>query len=86
LNFARGGYKQEKSIPFLFSPMGPMGLLQQLLIDLGGLIMDIFQFVQTSFGMSPILTGMMICILGIFGGMISIVLLTIITTPRAKVD
>jgi thiol-disulfide isomerase/thioredoxin len=86
MDFARGGYKRQESIPFWISPMGPMGQLQQFLIHLGIYIMDAFQGIQSRYGMSPILTGMILCGLGIFGAMISIILLTIINTPRAKTD
>jgi hypothetical protein len=86
LDFARGGYKLQESIPFWISPMGPMGQLQQFLIHLGIYIMDAFQGIQSRYGISPILAGMILCALGIFGAMISIILLTIINTPRAKAD
>jgi hypothetical protein len=63
-----------------------MGLLQGSFIYVGTSIMNFFEGVQGNYGISPILAGMIICGLGIFGGMVSIVLMTILTTPRVKND
>lgn len=86
MDFTRGGYKQQESIPFWISPMGPMGQIQQFLIHLGIFAVDSFEGLQSRFGISPIVTGIIICAVGIVGGMISIIMLTIVTTPRAKAD
>eukprot|EP00980_Cylindrotheca_fusiformis_P024174 scaffold11589_cov117-Cylindrotheca_fusiformis.AAC.8 len=66
--------------------MGPIGQLQQVCITLGVFVLDTFETIQSKYGISPILTGLALSALGIVGGMISIILLAIITTPRAKVD
>lgn len=82
INFARGGYKNEEAIPFIASPMGPMGQLQQALVHLGHMLVDTFRWIQALSGMSPIMTGMIVCALGMVGGMIGIILLTILTKPK----
>mmetsp|Transcript_16535 Transcript_16535/g.18244 ORF Transcript_16535/g.18244 Transcript_16535/m.18244 type:complete len:235 (+) Transcript_16535:103-807(+) len=82
INFARTGHKKNKPIPFLNSPMGPMGLLQGTLIFAGTRAMGILEYLQESYGISPLISGVVICMLGVFGGMISIIMLTIFSTPR----
>ncbi|CAJ1919533.1 unnamed protein product [Cylindrotheca closterium] len=82
MNFVRGGYKKEEAIPFIVSPMGPMGQLQQLLVHLGHMFVDTFRWVQSLSGMSPIMTGMIVCTFGVFWGMAGIILLTILTKPK----
>lgn len=82
INFARSGFKKKKAIPFLNSPMGPMGLLQGTLIFLGTNAMGILDYLQEHYGISPIFSAVVICMCGVFGGMISIILLTIFSTPR----
>ncbi|KAG7366145.1 thioredoxin [Nitzschia inconspicua] len=86
ISFARGGYKRQDPIPWVSSPMGPMGILQGALIFVGMTIMGFLDILQTRFGIHPILAGLGICVIGIVGGMISIVLLTILSTPREKVE
>lgn len=66
--------------------MGPMGMLQGTLIYLGTNVMLLLEKVQLQYGISPVLAVMSFCMLGIFGGMISIVLLTICFTPKEKYD
>ena len=62
--------------------MGPMGLLQGTLIFLGTNAMGILDYLQEHYGISPIFSAVVICMCGVFGGMISIILLTIFSTPR----
>lgn len=66
--------------------MGPMGLLQGTLVFTGTRLMGFLQWLQDTYGISPIVAGIVVCGLGIFGGMLSIVLLTILTTPKPKRD
>jgi len=82
INFARVGHKKNNPIPFLNSPMGPMGLLQGTLIFAGTRAMGILEYLQEYYGISPLISGVVICMLGVFGGMISIIMLTIFSTPR----
>jgi hypothetical protein len=66
--------------------MGPMGLMQGTLIYVGSRVMSFLEQLQELYGISPIFAGMALCVLGVFGGMISIVLLTILSTPKDKND
>ena len=66
--------------------MGPMGMLQGGVIYVGTSIMGLLDTLQEKYGIPPLFAGIAICIFGVFGGMISIVLLTILSTPREKVD
>lgn len=71
-------------IPFLISPMGPMGLMQGTLIYVGVRVMSFLEHLQGSYGISPIVVGMVVCLLGGFGGMILLVLLTVLSTPTKE--
>ena len=73
-------------IPFWISPMGPMGLLQGTLVYSGTKLMGFLDWLQETYGISPVLAGMVASGMGIFGGIISIILLTILTTPKTKRD
>ena len=86
MDFVRGGYKKQVAIPFWVSPMGPIGIIQEALISVTFWIVEWVYWIENYSGLSPILAGMIICGMAIFGGMFSIVLLTVLTTPRAKID
>jgi hypothetical protein len=66
--------------------MGPMGMLQGAMIYAGTSVMGFLDTLKDKYGIPPIFAGVGLCMLGVFGGMISIVLLTILSTPREKVD
>lgn len=83
--FARGGYRKYNPIPFMQSPMGPMGLMQGSLIYLGTRAMGILDYMNETFGISPILSGVLICMFGVFCGMMSIILLTVLSTPKSHI-
>jgi len=88
MDYARGGYKKKNPIPFINSPMGPMGLLQGTLVFVGTRAMGLLEDMHERFGISPIVSGVIISIVGVFCGMISIVLLTVLSTPKSseKID
>jgi len=87
-NFAEGGYKKQNPIPFMNSPMGPTGLLQGTLIFVGTRAMGLLEDMHEKFGISPIVSGLIICMFGVFCGMVSIILLTVLSTPKShdKID
>ena len=66
--------------------MGPMGLLQGWLIYLGATGMNFFEYVQDAYGVSPLLAGVVLSFCAIFGGMVSVVAIAILTTPKDKND
>lgn len=87
MDFARGGYKKKVPITFMNSPMGPMGLLQGTMIFIGTRAMGLLEDVHQRFGISPIFSGLIICSVGVFFGMISIILLAVLSTPKSeKID
>eukprot|EP00934_Nitzschia_sp_Nitz4_P006034 Nitzschia sp. Nitz4//scaffold1_size375055//299//1195//NITZ4_000199-RA/size375055-augustus-gene-0.701-mRNA-1//-1//CDS//3329540814//6024//frame0 len=81
LNFVRGGYKQEEALPLFVSPMGPMGMLQGLFVSSGYLVADLFLFLPHSYGVSPVVAGMLLSASTVVAGMVSIVIFAIVTTP-----
>lgn len=84
IEFSRGGYKKKTPIPFMNSPMGPMGVLQGTLIFVGTRVVGLLEDIETKFGISPIISGLIICMVGVFCGMISIILLTVFATPKSS--
>ena len=73
-------------MPLYSSPMGPMGLLQGTLMYLGAQAMDFFRSIQNAYGVSPILAGIVLSFCAVIGGMVSVVVLAIMTTPKDKND
>lgn len=73
-------------IPWMVSPMGPMGILQGSLIYIGTSIMGVLDLLQNKYNVPPPLAGVVFCMMGLLGGILSIVLLTILSSPREKVD
>jgi len=87
MEFVEGGYKKTADpIPFYSSPMGPMGLMQGLLIFCGLLLHDLFQWTQTTFGLSPVLVGMMLFGSIFLGCFFLIVFLALVVPARQKRD
>lgn len=66
--------------------MGPMGLLQGGLVFMGTTVVDLFQSFNERFGVSPILTGFILCFVGVGVGLFSILVFVLITAPRVKND
>ena len=66
--------------------MGPMGLLQGTLIFIGMRAMGLLEYLKDDYGISPLVSGVVICMLGVVGGMISIIMLTLLSTPREKLE
>jgi len=85
--FVEGGYKQTEPIPFYSSPMGPMGVMQGLLVTTGINLQDLFQWAQKSFGLSPVLVALIVfgsLFLGLFFFLVFLAL--VIPSPRQKRD
>lgn len=74
----------KQPLPLIASPYGPMGLLQGTLIYMGSQVMDFFESIQNTYGISPLIAGVVMCGLGMFLGLCSIILLAILTTPKVK--
>lgn len=70
-------------IPFVESAFGPMGLTQGTLIYLGTRALGVLEYLEKSYGIAPIISAVVICMSGVFWGMIAIVLLTFLSMPRA---
>jgi len=87
MKFAEGGYKEQDVIPFYTSPMGPIGLMQGALISAGSTMMDSFQWLQNSLGLSPLFAGMFM-FGGIFMGCFFVIVFLALafTGSKAKAD
>ena len=85
-NYAEGGYKQTDSIPFYSSPMGPLGLMQGMLMSTGHTLSDVFGWTQQSFGLSPLVLGTIVFGSMFLGCFFIIVFLALVIPPRTKQD
>ena len=83
--YATGGYKNTDPLPFLMSPMGPMGLLQGLFMQIGVRAMSVYEYMTKS-GMSPVVVVCALCVGGIVFGVVAMIALTILLTPKTKED
>lgn len=66
--------------------MGPMGILQGSLVFMGSWLMGFFKRLQTSYNVSPIVAGMILCGVGVTMGLLSVIFFAIMTTPKFKQD
>jgi hypothetical protein len=66
--------------------MGPMGLLQGTLIFVGANSLAFLEQIKTDYGISPLVAGVGLSMVAVFGGMISVIMLAILSTPREKYD
>jgi thiol-disulfide isomerase/thioredoxin len=84
--FAEGGYKKTTSIPFYSSPMGPLGQFQGGLMSFGHVSMDLFEWAQITFGLSPLIVGMIFFGSMFMGCFFLIVMMALIIPERPKRD
>lgn len=66
--------------------MGPMGLLQGTLIFLGANSLAFLEQIHNDYGFSPLVAGVGLSMVAVLGGMLSVVMLAILSTPREKHD
>jgi thiol-disulfide isomerase/thioredoxin len=86
IDFAETGYKKASPIPFLSSPMGPLGLCQGLFLHLAYGAFNTLEWMQNDLGFSPFFSIMFLfgsIFIGIF---ITIVTAAITLTPKDKHD
>jgi thiol-disulfide isomerase/thioredoxin len=84
--FADGGYKKNVSIPFYSSPMGPLGMFQGVLMFVGHTLSDVFEWAQHTFGLSPLLVGMILFGSMFMGCFFLIVMIALVIPERPKRD
>lgn len=84
--FVEGGYKDTEPIPILYSPMGPMGVMQGLLIETGNTFADIFFWIQKMLGLSEFVCSLLIAGFFFFGCLVLILILAVCFTPKTKID
>eukprot|EP00565_Helicotheca_tamesis_P001204 CAMPEP_0185727142 /NCGR_PEP_ID=MMETSP1171-20130828/2910_1 /TAXON_ID=374046 /ORGANISM="Helicotheca tamensis, Strain CCMP826" /LENGTH=198 /DNA_ID=CAMNT_0028395647 /DNA_START=89 /DNA_END=685 /DNA_ORIENTATION=+ len=85
VKFATETYEDEEPMPFLHSPFGPIGQLRALLMYIGTKVMDCYDWLIAK-GMSSVLAAAVISCLGITVGIISIIVIGILTLPKVKED
>ena len=82
--FAEGGYKKDATVSFIESPMGPLGIFQGTLMSTGHIFLDIFQWSQDTFGLSPLIVGMILFGAMFMGFFFLIVSLALIIPEKPK--
>jgi thiol-disulfide isomerase/thioredoxin len=61
MKYVEGEYKTDGTlVPFYSSPMGPMGLVQGTVIATGYGVADLLTWMQTSWGISPVISAMVL--------------------------
>lgn len=86
MKFVEGGYKNGTPMPFYLSPLGPIGLIQGFVINTGLMVMDIYEWLQVSLRLSPILAGSAMFISIFMGSLFLIVVLAVCVPAKAKRD
>ena len=86
IRFVEEDYKEQSPIPFYASPMGPMGLLQGLCLFVAMKVADVFEWLQTTLGLTPLLAGTVLFGSAFMACFFTIVILAIVITPKAKID
>lgn len=86
MKFVEGDYKKQAPLPFFKSPMGPIGLAQGTLLALGYRLADVFEWLQSTAGLSPLFAGMAMFGSLFIGLFFCIVFLAIVITPKVKSD
>uniref|UniRef100_A0A7R9ZQU5 Thioredoxin domain-containing protein n=1 Tax=Craspedostauros australis TaxID=1486917 RepID=A0A7R9ZQU5_9STRA len=86
MTFARGGYKSQKPLTWYTSPMGPIGLLQGLMIYSGSVAMDTVRSYKDSFNLSPFMMGMLICGAGVVGTLFLMVVFVMLIHVKEKYE
>ena len=84
MQFAEGGYRKAEPLPFYSSPMGPIGMLQGLLINVGVKAIDVFAWSQIQFGLSPLFAASLLFGSVFMGLFLVIVFLAIVIPPKVK--
>jgi len=82
MTFVEGGFRSTQAIPFLTSPLGPVGLVQGAVMNAAHLIVDIFQWLQIYLKVSPMVAGTLMFGCMFMGSFFTIVFLAIVTTPN----
>ena len=66
--------------------MGPMGMLQGSLVQIGASLMRFFKWIEEAFGVSSIIAGMILCSMGVTVGLFCILVFAFLTAPKIKRD
>jgi hypothetical protein len=86
IEWARAGYLKNDALPWLTSPMGPMGLLQGQLMQAGTRVIDLYEWLTIQKGMSPVMVVCVLSIGGVLFSVVSMIILTIVLTSKPKED
>lgn len=79
-------YKEGQPLPFITSPMGPIGFLQGIMMQAGGMVLDAFDWLTVTKGLGPTVAVAVFCGAGLVLGMVGMIILTILVTPKMKED
>mmetsp|Transcript_18113 Transcript_18113/g.27623 ORF Transcript_18113/g.27623 Transcript_18113/m.27623 type:complete len:214 (-) Transcript_18113:259-900(-) len=71
--FVTKSYKNSSPIPFMASPLGPMGQIQAFFLWVGNIAMSMFEWLQSK-GLSDIFAGFLVVSVSVSTGLFSIIL------------
>jgi hypothetical protein len=84
MKYVEGEYKTDGTlIPFYSSPMGPMGMVQGTVIATGYGVADLLTWMQTSWGISPVVSAMFLFGSFFIGIFVAIVVMAIFLPASA---
>lgn len=86
IKFAEEGYRKQSPVPFLSSPMGPIGLSQGALLSSAYAAFNLIGWLQETAGISSFFAVMLLFGTAFIGLFILIVLAAVAFTPKDKID
>jgi len=86
VSFVKGGYKDTEPLPFWASPMGPLGQIQAVLVIVGAQVINFFYWMTDEMGLSPTVTAIIFAGGFMFSGLVIMIFIAIMVTPKIKDD
>lgn len=86
IKFVMEEYKEVEPVPFLFGPFGPMGQLRAFLMWCGTAMVGLYENLTDDRGFSPLVSMAILCSAGMGAGLFLIVVVGILSLPKAKQD
>jgi len=81
--FAKGGYKSVEPMSFVSSPFGPLGYAKGTMMGVGNMLLDCYEWL-VGMGLPKALAGGIMCVCGMFGSVIWVVMFAYMTSGREE--
>eukprot|EP00550_Attheya_septentrionalis_P010263 CAMPEP_0198288690 /NCGR_PEP_ID=MMETSP1449-20131203/7116_1 /TAXON_ID=420275 /ORGANISM="Attheya septentrionalis, Strain CCMP2084" /LENGTH=209 /DNA_ID=CAMNT_0043986887 /DNA_START=118 /DNA_END=743 /DNA_ORIENTATION=- len=83
VEYATKTYKEMDPIPLMSSPFGPFGQLRAIVLYFGLIILGIFEWLVSK-GLSNTIAGILMCSVGISGGLFTIIFVGLMSMSMSK--